>query len=463
MNMPYSKLIGTIFLLIVLASCNKDDGGDDYVPLNITTSADVAQVFQNATVDIAIFSNDTNVPSDGDLSLSAPQTGAVTIINNGTASVLDDVVRYTPSATFTGDDTFQYTICDDTGGSCSTGTVTVTVLPFSPVVFDITQVPYPKLSDYNFFSGALDDQNPVYGVLPYEPITPLFSDYAHKKRFVWMPNGVKAEYVGDSDLLNFPIGSVLIKTFFYENVQPANVTQIIETRLLIKKSDGWTIADYIWNEGQNEAILDTSGDGGFVPLQFIENGVTKDVNYRIPANSECFTCHKANFEIAPIGMKPQSLNSNYGYPDGAQNQLTKWVEQGYLESNVPNSNDITTVVDWTDTSESLDLRVRSYFDINCNSCHSDDGHCNYRAPRFGFQFTEDPEMMGVCVTSDTPIPGLEGANIVTPGDPDNSVLFFRLSSIEEQYRMPLLGRTLQHEEGVALIEEWINSLTQTCN
>ena len=352
MNMPYSKLIGTIFLLIVLASCNKDDGGDDYVPLNITTSADVAQVFQNATVDIAIFSNDTNVPSDGDLSLSAPQTGAVTIINNGTASVLDDVVRYTPSATFTGDDTFQYTICDDTGGSCSTGTVTVTVLPFSPVVFDITQVPYPKLSDYNFFSGALDDQNPVYGVLPYEPITPLFSDYAHKKRFVWMPNGVKAEYVGDSDLLNFPIGSVLIKTFFYENVQPANVTQIIETRLLIKKSDGWAIADYIWNEGQNEAILDTSGDGGFVPLQFIENGVTKDVNYRIPANSECFTCHKANFEIAPIGMKPQSLNSNYGYADGAQNQLTKWVEQGYLESNVPNSNDITTVVDWTDTSES---------------------------------------------------------------------------------------------------------------
>lgn len=461
MNMPYSKLIGTIFLLVVLTSCNKDDGGDDYVPLDITTSADAAQVFQNATVDIAIFSNDSNVPSDGDLSLSTPQTGAVTIINNGTASILDDIVRYTPNATFTGDDTFQYTICDDTGGSCSTATVTITVLPFSPVVFDITQVPYPKLTDYNFFDGALDNQDPVYGVLPYEPITPLFSDYAHKKRFVWMPNGVKAEYVGDSDLLNFPIGSVLIKTFFYENVQPANVTQIIETRLLIKKSDGWAIADYVWNEGQNEAFLDTSGNGGFVPLQFIENGVTKDVNYRIPATSECFTCHKSNFEVAPIGMKPQSLNSNYEYAGGAQNQLAKWIEQGYLESNVPG--DIVTVVDWTDTSKSLDLRVRSYFDINCTSCHSDDGHCNYRAPRFSFQFTEDPAMMGVCVTADTPIPGYEGANIVTPGDPDNSVLLFRLSSVEEQYRMPLLGRTLQHEEGVALIEEWINSLTQTCN
>ncbi|MBL4664156.1 MAG: cadherin-like domain-containing protein [Flavobacteriaceae bacterium] len=461
MNKPYSKLIGTIFLFIILVSCNKDDGGDDYVPLNITTSADVAEVFQNATVDIMVFSNDSNVPSNGSLSVSTPQTGGVTIIDNGTATVLDDVVRYTPNATFTGNDTFQYTICDDTGGSCSTATVTITVLPFSPVVFDITQVPYPKLTDYNFFDGALDNQEPVYGVLPFEPITPLFTDYVHKKRYVWMPNGVKAEYIGDSDLLNFPTGSVLIKNFFYNNVQPANVTQIIETRLLIKKEDGWVLANYIWNEGQNEAFLDATGNGGFVPIQWIENGETKNVNYRIPSSSECFTCHKANFVSAPIGLKPQSLNSHYDYTDGGQNQLAKWVEQGYLESNVPS--DIVTVVDWTDTSKSLNLRVRSYLDINCNSCHSDDGHCNYRAPRFSFELTEDPANLGVCVTSDTPIPGLEGANIITPGDPDNSVLLFRLKSIEEQYRMPLLGRTLQHVEGVALIEEWINSLTQICN
>jgi hypothetical protein len=29
--------------------------------------------------------------------------------------------------------------------------------------------------------------------------------------------------------------------------------------------------------------------------------------------------------------------------------------------------------------------------------------------------------------------------------------------------MPLLGRTLKHQEGVQLIEEWINSLTMNCN
>lgn len=460
MNKPYFKFIYFCLLLFLAASCNKDEG-DDYVPLNITASSDSGQVFQNATIDIDIFSNDTNVPSDGSLSLENPQTGSVEILNNGTSSLLDDTIRYTPNISFTGDDTFQYTVCDASGESCGSATVTITVLPFSPVIFDINQVPYPKLTDYNFFTEVLVDQSPVYGVLPYEPITPLFSDYAHKKRFVWMPSGVQAEYVGDSDLLNMPVGTVLIKTFYYENVQPENVTKIIETRILIKKADGWVLADYIWNEDQDEAFLDTTGDGLNVPIQFIENGITRDVNYRIPASSECFTCHKADFEAAPIGTKPQSLNSNYQYADGTKNQLTKWIEQGYLQSNVPQ--DIETVAKWDDPSQPLNLRARAYLDINCNSCHSDLGHCNYRAPRFSYERTEDPANLGICVTADTPIPGYENAKIIEPGDPANSVLFFRLTTTEEQYRMPLLGRTLQHDEGVALIEEWINSLTQTCD
>lgn len=460
MNKAYLKFVYAALLFVVIIGCNKDDS-DPYVPLNITTAADTEEVFANATIDIDILGNDTNVPSDGSLTLTTPQTGSVQVLDNGTGSVSDDMVRYTPDITFTGDDTFQYTVCDASGQSCSTGTVTITVLPFSPVIFDIDQVPYQRLTDYNFFAGDLQNQEPVYGVLPYEPITPLFTDYASKKRFLWMPNGVQAEYVGDSDLFNFPVGTILIKTFYYENVLPNNEMKVIETRLLIKKADGWVFADYIWNENQTEGELDVSGNGGNVPFQFIKNGVTRDVNYRIPATSECFTCHKSNFEASPIGMKPQSLNSVYNYSDGSSNQLTKWIEQGYLLSNVPG--DIETVVKWDDPSEPLDMRARAYLDINCNSCHSDTGHCNYRIPRFSYDRTDDDTNLGICVTADTPIPGYEGAYLIEPGDADASVLFFRMNTTEEQYRMPLLGRTLRHDEGVALIEEWINSLTQTCN
>jgi uncharacterized repeat protein (TIGR03806 family) len=460
MNKSYLKFIYILSLLFAVLSCKTDDNGN-YVGLVITTIADTGQVLQNETIDIAIFANDTNVPSDGMLTLDSPQTGTIQVIDNGTSSVLDDVILYTPDISFIGEDTFQYTICGSAGDSCSSAVVTITVLPFSPVIFDINRVPYSKLTDYNFFDGTLADLEPVYGVLPFEPISPLFTDYAHKKRFVWMPNGVKAEYVGDADILNFPLGSVLIKDFYYNNVLPDNVTQIVETRLLIKKSEGWIFANYIWNDAQNEAFLDTAGNGGFVPIEWIENGVTKTVNYRIPGNSECFTCHKSFYQSEPIGLKPQSLNSNYTYPEGESNQLTKWIEMEYLESNVPTT--INTVVRWDDPTESLNLRVRSYLDINCASCHSDSGHCDYRSPRFAFDLSEDPDNLGICIDPDTTIPGLEGAKIIDPGDPDNSVLFFRISTNEEQYRMPLLGRTIQHEEGVALIEQWINSLTQNCN
>ena len=48
-----------------------------------------------------------------------------------------------------------------------------------------TKVP-KKLSEFNFFND-LNLQVPNEGVLPYDLINPLFSDYADKLRFVYVP------------------------------------------------------------------------------------------------------------------------------------------------------------------------------------------------------------------------------------------------------------------------------------
>src|SRR5690554_926372 len=56
------------------------------------------------------------------------------------------------------------------------------------VVFNPDEVPYQTLSEYNFFEDNMADLEPGPGVLPYDVITPLFSDYAKKSRFVWMPD-----------------------------------------------------------------------------------------------------------------------------------------------------------------------------------------------------------------------------------------------------------------------------------
>ena len=329
----------------------------------------------------------------------------------------------------------------------------------SPVVFNLDQVPYAQLSTYNFYQGALAELNPVAGVVPYDVITPLFSDYAHKKRFIWMPSGAKATYVDDKSILDFPNGTVLIKNFYYDHVLPENGTRILETRLLFKRNGAWEFADYVWNAEQTEASLDLVGS--YVPMSWLDdNGVQHDLTYRIPSAAECQTCHKIGSTPIPIGPKPQNLNMDYPYATGTMNQLSKWVAAGYLNSGYPAN--IETMVKWDDPAERLLDRVRSYVDMNCSHCHANDRHCDYRPMRFAWSETVDIENLGVCVAPDEPILP-QHTHIVKPGNLERSLLHYRIAATDETVRMPLLGRTVVHEEGKALIEAWIESMSQPCN
>ena len=345
-------------------------------------------------------------------------------------------------------------------------------VPVSPVVVDLTQVPYPKLSDYKFFEGEMKNQIPSLNVLPYEPASSLFSDYALKKRFVWMPDGTTSTFEGDGEILNLPVGAAIIKTFYYDNVQPANTTRIVETRIMIRKSTGWIFADYVWNTEQTEAYFDLAGSITDITWKN-ENNVLKTVNYRIPSEEQCIVCHKQKETVngeevtvfIPIGIKPQNLNHNYNYGSDSKNQLTKWIEQGYLENNFSFPSPQNTTIDYKDTSKSLSLRARSYVDINCAHCHKEKGHCDYRPMKYDFKSTGNSNgltNMGVCVNTQD-MQDFESAlsKIVTPGNKDRSMMYFRMNTINETYRMPIHGRSLIHDEGVTLIEQWINSLT-TC-
>jgi len=336
-------------------------------------------------------------------------------------------------------------------------------VPVSPVSVNLATVPYPKLSDYHFFDGDIKNQNPSLNVIPYQPASTLFTDYALKKRFLWMPAGSKATYNADHKILDFPIGTALIKTFYYNTIQPNNTTKIIETRIMILKSDGWKFYEYLWNDDQTDAFLFSGSDfqnGSSVNFTFKKpNDEIVNVDYVIPSESECYACHKINDVRTPIGLKPQNINWDYTYADGTKNQLLKLKEQGYLESYPSN---IVSTVDYHDTSKPLELRVRSYLDANCSHCHQDLGRCDYRALRLGYGSTTNPTLMGVCVTAEEPI-SQTLQKIISSGNSNKSVMIYRLSTNDESQRMPLLGRTIVHDEGVALLEQWINSMTQPCN
>jgi uncharacterized repeat protein (TIGR03806 family) len=296
-------------------------------------------------------------------------------------------------------------------------------------------------------------------VLPYLPISELFSDYALKKRFVWIPENTQATITSNFETIQLPIGSVLIKTFYYENVLPSNVTKIIETRLMIRKSNGWIFADYIWNDAQTEAFLDLSGSTKEISWTDEQN-VVQSIDYQIPNEAQCLLCHAGIDEVAnPIGIKPQNLNFEYSFPTGIKNQITKWSEMGFLATTT--LDDAANPVNYNDETKSLNLRARSYLDINCAHCHRDNGSSAQFVMRFSFNETIQAQNLGLCISPSHTVPGFQG-RIITPGIPANSMIINRMQTNDSFYRMPSVGRTTVHEEGKELLSNWILSLSG-CN
>lgn len=323
----------------------------------------------------------------------------------------------------------------------------------SPVILDLNEVPYAKLSSYNFFKSPMKNQVPVVGVVPYDLINTLFTDYAQKNRFIWMPQGVKAQYISDEQPLEFPDGTAVIKNFYYENTLPNDETRIIETRLMIRKDGEWKFANYVWNDSQTEAFLDLNGSD--TEISWLLNGEFKSTTYRIPSESECFICHKIEESAVLIGPKPHNMNKVFNFEDGPMNQLEKLKRYGYLDAQSLPSN-ISQMPDWTQVSNPLEDRMRSYLDVNCAHCHQEMAHCGYTPIKLNWEMTSSHDNLGLCVPVSEPLPGMSFT--VTPGNPERSGMYYRFMSTELSIQMPLIGKSMIHEEAGELMYEWISQL-----
>ena len=109
-----------------------------------------------------------------------------------------------------------------------------------------------KLSEYNFYKGELADLIPNENVFPYTLNTPLFTNYAFKKRFIFLPQGKKMTYNSEA-VFDFEEGTIIAKNFYYPKDFriPEGENKIIETRLLIREKNVWTPLNYVWNDKQN--------------------------------------------------------------------------------------------------------------------------------------------------------------------------------------------------------------------
>lgn len=313
--------------------------------------------------------------------------------------------------------------------------------------------PAPKLSDYRLFKDA-QGRTPAEGVLAYDLVNALFSDYAAKHRYVYVPGGAKIDY-RDQGALNFPVGSVLIKTFAFapDMRKPAEGERLVETRLLIHKANGWVAYPYIWNAEGTEAVY--SAVGGRKAIETITpDGRALKIDYQIPNRNQCKACHQWAKTMTPIG--PKARNLNHVGPAGA-NQIADWTNRGIL-AGAPPVDKTPAVPAAFDPSQPREPRARAWLDINCAHCHNAVGAASNSGL---FLDWNEAEPVGWGVHKRPVAAGRGSGNlnfVIEPGHPEASILVHRLEATEPGVLMPELGRTVVDARGVELMRAWIGAM-----
>ena len=316
--------------------------------------------------------------------------------------------------------------------------------------------PFPrKLSEWHLLKSTREGLKANARVIPYDLNTPLFSDYASKYRYIWMPEGAAAEY-RDDGVFDFPVGTIFAKTFAFPEEGRRGGERLIETRLLVHTAAGWTPLPYIWNREEDEAFLQLVPDP--VEIHYTDAaGKRHDFTYQIPNTNECHECHDNNKVLLPIGPKARNLNKDYAYAEGSENQIAHLVKAGYLRG-APAAGSIPRVPKWNDPADgSVADRAKAYLDNNCAHCHQPGGTAGYTGIDFRYSHF-DLAHVGLCKRPNSAgVMGDREFDIV-PGAPEQSILLYRLESTAPKAMMPQIGRAVVHEEGVALLREWITSL-----
>ncbi len=375
------------------------------------------------------------------------------------------------------------------------------------------QVNYKALADYNcptmdqygLFADAQEPRKDPNGFgVPYDLNTILFSDYAVKYRFMFLPpdakgNVQKATYQDHDDCNTltiydcytatpvYPVGTVFAKTFAFRD---GSTETPVETRLLIKrqKSNGdiyWVGLPYEWTtdaNGHRVAQLKLEGDTRSVSWNYddpdpaVVDGNGKPVHYQgkasdyqVPNAGGCVLCHNGDDldpGAPPIGPKIRNLNKTYTYPDtSTQNQLAYWQAHGLIDlPDVPAN--LERLPKWNVPGDSgevanspadINLRMRAYLEVNCMHCHNPAGN----AQNSGLSLDSFNEPMdeghGICKPPTAAGQAAAVGNYdIQPGEASKSILVARLSSAQPGIRMPPIGRTVVQTDLVDLLTPWVN-------
>ncbi|MDB6125657.1 MAG: hypothetical protein JWQ71_4650 [Pedosphaera sp.] len=321
--------------------------------------------------------------------------------------------------------------------------------------------PPTLLSQTGVFTNLID-LSPVEGLIPYNVNSPLWSDGALKSRWLAVPNNGEPyaanQQIGFSATgeWTFPIGTVFVKHFELEvdETNPA-VKKRLETRLLVHgTNDTYYGLTYKWRADNSDADLLTNSLNEDIVITTATG--TRTQTWYYPSRQDCMICHNPNANFV-LGVKTRQLNGDFIYPETGtnDNQLRALNHVGLFnpaldESLIPS---YASMVHVTNTSASLDTRMRSYLDANCAQCHRPNGvvQANFDA-RFDTPLINQGIINGTVGNT----LGITGAKVVAPSDVNKSIMHSRLNTTGAN-KMPPLARSIIDTNAVATLQAWINS------
>ena len=333
---------------------------------------------------------------------------------------------------------------------------------------------FPRsLSDTGLFS-SVEKLALARGVIPYDVNAAPWEDGTTAQRFLALPGSAT---VGVHEINNvqkgnlkgewsFPDGTVLGKTIQLETSSDFAIQQRLETQILHRHKGDWRAYSYLWNAGQTDAVL---SDGNAIDRSVTVPDSSSSSGYRsqtwhFASRTECLLCHTTRGGSV-YGFRIEQLNRDFDYGTSTDNQLRTLAHLGLFEEPIGKSktpdtvslDDLQRMASPDDESADLTQRVRSYLHVNCSHCHQRGG-----GGTAAIEVLHDMDFNKTHLVS-RPTQGSFGIVdpwVVAPGDPDRSILFYRMSKVGRG-RMPHFGSRVIDDRGVSLLREWIQQLDQS--
>jgi uncharacterized repeat protein (TIGR03806 family) len=326
------------------------------------------------------------------------------------------------------------------------------------VIAAATAKPFPRrLSETGLFADAKSHRMAA-GVMPYSVNSPLWSDNAHKDRFLALPPGGTINHETPSGW-GFPDGSVLVKTFALDLVEgDPSSRKRLETRIMHLEQNHWRGYTYLWNDDDSDAeLLDEPKGRNRTYTIRGPDGSAREQQWHFPGRAECTLCHTMPLKYV-LGPSTRQMNKVHDYGNGVQaNQIEVLSRLGMLGKPLKDhkADRLPKLADPKDTSASLDDRARAYLHANCAHCH-----IKYGGGNAYFWINADLPLEKTAMLGTAPQHGdlhVPGAKIIDPGHPERSLVALRMAMLGPE-RMPRIASSVVDQDAVKLIREWIASL-----